>query len=94
MLHLRPALLVSRLQVGKHSDALRMALKLGSRELAEQAFANCAEPFYKKQVGGAEMKPSTGMRREITWSRNNWVPLSRSPRLWAARQNQTLGRGV
>lgn len=51
MLHLRPALLVSHLQVGKHSDALRMALKLGSRELAEQAFANCAEPFYKKQVG-------------------------------------------
>jgi 26S proteasome regulatory subunit N1 len=37
-------------KAGKHSDALRMALKLGSRELAEQAFANCAEPFYKKQL--------------------------------------------
>lgn len=38
------------LQVGKHADALRMALKLGSKELAEAAFAGCSEPFYKKQV--------------------------------------------
>ena len=39
-------------QVGKHSDALRMALKAGSRELAEAAFAACAgDPFHQKQVG-------------------------------------------
>ncbi|EFN53700.1 hypothetical protein CHLNCDRAFT_25435, partial [Chlorella variabilis] len=37
-------------QVGKHSDALRMALKLGSREMAEGAFGACAEPLYKKQL--------------------------------------------
>jgi 26S proteasome regulatory subunit N1 len=37
-------------QVGKHSDALRMALKLGSRELAEEAFAACGEPIHKKQL--------------------------------------------
>lgn len=49
------------MQVGKHSDALRMALKLGNRELAEQAFANCAEPFYKKQVGGRCSRQRVGV---------------------------------
>ncbi|KAL4435475.1 hypothetical protein ABPG77_006237 [Micractinium sp. CCAP 211/92] len=38
-------------KVGKHSDALRMALKLGSRELAEQAFAATAgDTFHQKQL--------------------------------------------
>ncbi|KAI3425164.1 hypothetical protein D9Q98_008935 [Chlorella vulgaris] len=38
-------------KVGKHSDALRMALKLGSRELAAEAFGACDDPFFKKQLG-------------------------------------------
>lgn len=43
-------------QVGKHSDALRMALKLGSRELAEQAFAATAgDTFHQKQVRGRRL---------------------------------------
>ena len=41
-LHRPTSLSHARVQVGKHSDALRMALKLGSREMAEGAFGACA----------------------------------------------------
>ena len=37
-------------KVGRHSDALRMALKAGSRELAEEAFGACPGAFHKKQL--------------------------------------------
>jgi hypothetical protein len=38
-----PSLLLSK-QVRKYSDALRMALRMDDRELAEATFAKCEEP--------------------------------------------------
>lgn len=35
---------------GKHHDALRVALRLNSREDVEAVFAGCAEPLAKKQL--------------------------------------------
>eukprot|EP00887_Chlorella_sp_A99_P000106 scaffold16.g106.t1 len=37
-------------RVERYSDALRMALKLGSRELAEEAFAACGEAVERRQL--------------------------------------------
>ena len=37
------------LQVGKHAEALRMALRLGSRELAERALGGCGEDAAAKK---------------------------------------------
>ncbi|KAG2434205.1 hypothetical protein HXX76_007931 [Chlamydomonas incerta] len=46
---LRLALRIYRAQ-GKHHDALRVALRLNSREDVEAVFAGCSEPLAKKQL--------------------------------------------
>lgn len=54
-------------QVGKHSDALRMALKLGSRELAAQALAAAPEPWQKKQLAYILGRHGVGSGRLGCW---------------------------